>query len=162
MDDAGIVSHAHTKKGITANWDSDAPGIAWCDYRDGSPDYDTYFDHELNPYITQGGAPDMGADEHYRHTYVYGNLVAGGNITLNIMGPPSVSGCAYFFSPNQLTTPYPGTWWDWMIGNPMTALGAKSLSGTIPASPVYPYTIYLQSIVGPPYEFTNCAEIHIN
>lgn len=31
-------------KGIASNWSTDVACIAWSDYRDGQPDYDTYFD----------------------------------------------------------------------------------------------------------------------
>lgn len=45
VDDAKWASHDFPKKGIASNWSTDVAGIAWADYRDGYPDYDTYFDH---------------------------------------------------------------------------------------------------------------------
>ncbi len=47
VDDAQFASATYPKKGITSNRASDEPGIAWADYRDGLPDYDIYFDHNL-------------------------------------------------------------------------------------------------------------------
>jgi hypothetical protein len=45
VDDAQFASATYPKKGMTSNWATDEPGIAWADYRDGLPDYDIYFDH---------------------------------------------------------------------------------------------------------------------
>lgn len=44
VDDLNLVSSSYTKKGIACHWDYDVCGIAWSDYRDGTPDYDTYYD----------------------------------------------------------------------------------------------------------------------
>ncbi|MFQ5583707.1 MAG: sialidase family protein, partial [Calditrichia bacterium] len=44
VNDIDWASAAYTKKAITSNWASDEAGIAWADFRDGSPDYDIYFD----------------------------------------------------------------------------------------------------------------------
>ncbi|MFH2002027.1 MAG: exo-alpha-sialidase, partial [Planctomycetota bacterium] len=44
IDDLQCHSQIYTKKGIASNWDTDECGIVWTDYRDGEPDYDTYFD----------------------------------------------------------------------------------------------------------------------
>lgn len=44
VSDAGTVSVARTKKGISSTWNSDCASIAWVDFRDGAPDYDIYFD----------------------------------------------------------------------------------------------------------------------
>jgi PKD repeat protein len=56
VNDINWASAGYTKKGITSNWTTDEPGIAWTDYRDGSPDYDIYFDHNV------GGIPVPIAD----------------------------------------------------------------------------------------------------
>jgi hypothetical protein len=48
ITDTQHASHNYPKKGIASNWTTDECGIAWADYRDGSPDYDTYFDaHDI-------------------------------------------------------------------------------------------------------------------
>lgn len=44
VDDLDWASFDFPKKGITSNWKTDVAAIAWADYRDGYPDYDTYFD----------------------------------------------------------------------------------------------------------------------
>ncbi|MBE0571322.1 MAG: T9SS type A sorting domain-containing protein, partial [Ignavibacteriaceae bacterium] len=46
VNDIDWASTVYTKKSITSNWTTDIPGIAWADYRDGSPDYDIYYDSD--------------------------------------------------------------------------------------------------------------------
>ncbi len=45
VNDVPWATAVYTKKAITSNWATDAPGIAWSDYRDGPGDYDIYFDN---------------------------------------------------------------------------------------------------------------------
>ncbi|RKY95568.1 MAG: hypothetical protein DRQ13_06925, partial [Ignavibacteriae bacterium] len=47
VNDVAWATAVYTKKAITSNWVTDAPGIAWSDYRDGPGDYDIYFDKSL-------------------------------------------------------------------------------------------------------------------
>jgi len=49
VDDAACASIVYPQKGITSSWETDCPGIAWADYRDGTPDYDVYFDRVDDP-----------------------------------------------------------------------------------------------------------------
>jgi hypothetical protein len=50
VDDTGTVDEVQSKKGIASSWLSDVPGIAWADFRDGTPDLDTYFDRVDDPH----------------------------------------------------------------------------------------------------------------
>lgn len=70
VDDSTTVSGVHPKKAIVSpRWSS--PGIAWADFRDGTPDYDIYFDradddrriYVPEEYATIQAAIDS-ADEH--------------------------------------------------------------------------------------------------
>jgi len=51
VDDAAYASHTYTKKDIASNWITDMAGMAWADYRDGTGDYDTYFDFTGNDHL---------------------------------------------------------------------------------------------------------------
>ncbi len=46
VDDLALASIGYSKKGIASNWSTDVAGICWADYRDGTPDYDLYFDYD--------------------------------------------------------------------------------------------------------------------
>ncbi|MFZ0391712.1 MAG: T9SS type A sorting domain-containing protein [Calditrichia bacterium] len=56
VNDVDYGSAGFTKKGITSNWATDIAGAAWSDYRDGSPDYDIYFDISEPPTLYKGPA----------------------------------------------------------------------------------------------------------
>ena len=44
IDDMARVSHVYPKQDVASHWDYNTPVFAWADYRDVSPDYDTYTD----------------------------------------------------------------------------------------------------------------------
>ncbi|MEW6745439.1 MAG: right-handed parallel beta-helix repeat-containing protein [Planctomycetota bacterium] len=48
VDDLGTASEYYRYKGIASNWTTDACGIVWSDFRDGSGDYDIYYDYTGN------------------------------------------------------------------------------------------------------------------
>lgn len=48
VDDADYASHTHSKKGITTHWLFDVCGVVWADYRNGTSDYDIYYDFTRN------------------------------------------------------------------------------------------------------------------
>lgn len=51
VDDVGNASNVYPKKGITSNWATNDPVVAWADFRDGHTDYDTYVDTPTKRYL---------------------------------------------------------------------------------------------------------------
>lgn len=114
---------------------------------------------------TAGSAPDLGADEFFRHLYVVGDPAPGAPIVVRIVGVPSSTPVALFVGGGLLAAgPLVSPWGDWLLDAPVLGpilLGAVpsdgvvSLPATLPPAPPGPYSIALQAIVGA--ELTNAA-----
>jgi hypothetical protein len=105
-----------------------------------------------------GTAVDMGADEFCAHLYCCGDPVPGGVIAIRIVGYPGTSSVTLGQGPAlndppswtmhgylYLVQPLLGYW---QVG-PMTQIGIKSLSATIPSGALPGDEFYFQALVGP-------------
>lgn len=107
-------------------------------------------------------ATDMGADEFHAHLYCTGSAVPGGQIQGKLIGYPQTSPVALCIGSDLLDPPLQhmfGTWYLapplWFIGPlpPIPADGLLELPATLPISPLGPYEVPMQALIGE--QFTN-------
>lgn len=81
---------------------------------------------------THGFAPDMGADEFYKHLYHVGTVEPGNTLVLKVAGPPGVS-CTLGYSATLRETPLSTTYGDLWLEFPLirTSLGVIPTDGIL-------------------------------
>ncbi len=112
-------------------------------------------DFEGDPRVVDG-AVDQGADEFHRHLYVTGEPTPGGDIAVRFVGDPG-SAVILIVAFNLADPPLSLGMGELFVLEPwllfffpvLPADGLLSLPATLPLDPPGPYTLYLQSRVGP-------------
>jgi hypothetical protein len=119
------------------------------------------------------GRVDMGADEFYTHLYHLFETKPGGTSKIKLVGIPSTSPLAIYVGTGVLGQSIPtnwGQWWnEWWLAFPLLGMielgkipspdGVYILSGRIPPSSPYTYSIPLQAIIGD--SLTNLCVIEV-
>lgn len=117
---------------------------------------------------------DMGADEFDTHLYWMGDsnwtgmARPGGSIKVKLVGHPGSVPVGLFVGSDVLKTPLTTKWGPFHLGSPVTLIGPLGaipvngvyvLSGTIPPSPLAPYDMPMQALIG--NSFSNLSVLEV-
>ncbi|MFH2000275.1 MAG: right-handed parallel beta-helix repeat-containing protein [Planctomycetota bacterium] len=114
------------------------------------------FDYRGDPRIAHGTV-DMGADEFHNNLYCIGDFTPNGQIEGKLIGLPGTSPIGLFFGSGFLDPPSHHTWGNFYLVAPwfmvplglsIPADGILKLPKTIPVTPVAPYDVYMQALIG--------------
>ena len=123
--------------------DASAPGV---------PDHD--FEGDARPAYA---GIDIGADEFSTHLYHTGNAVPGGDVTVTVVGEPSVSPIILWVGSGMLDHGLPTNRGDWYLElpllfqvcmDPSSPDGISVIPNTFPMNIPAPWTINMQALVG--------------
>lgn len=126
-------------------------------------------DFEGDPRIASD-APDLGADEAYRHLYYTGAATPGGGIKGKLVGMPGASPVGLFFGSAIQEQPIPTAWGMFRLQAPLLLLllppmpsnGVMVLPAVVPLSPAAPYDIPMQAMIGlTPDSLTNLCVLEV-
>jgi hypothetical protein len=111
---------------------------------------------------------DMGADEFHKHVYIMGDFVPGGAVAVMHVDVPGTSQVALIAGGNIFDPPLPCDYGLWYMDHPMIIFcglpgigsdGIMTCTNHIPASPLGPYTVYLQGCLD--YWLTNLCTVNV-
>lgn len=117
---------------------------------------------------------DMGADEFNKHLYWIGDsnwtgmARPGGSIKVKLVGHPGSMPVGLFVGSDVLKTPLTTKWGPFYLGSPVTLIGPLGaipfngvyvLPGTIPPSPLAPYDLPMQALIG--NSFSNLSVLEV-